>query len=256
MQRSRLLLALVALLPVLAGTGPLSPVSAGPGTVRRYYIAADQVRWDYTPADKNLITGKAFGDEENVFVENGPDRIGSTYLKSQFREYTDATFAHLKPRPAEWEHLGDLGPVIRAEVGDTIEVVVDDENASLWAGRNIAAFPGDPKSVKPDNDDFIESNLMHSINGYVYGNLPGLTMQVGQKVRWYVMAMGTEVDLHTPHWHGNTVTWVGMRTDVVSLMPAQMVVADMVPDGPGVWQYHCHVADHIAAGMQALYTVR
>jgi hephaestin len=371
MQRSRLLLALIALLPVVAGTGPLSQANAGPGTVRRYYIAADQVRWDYTPAGRNLITGKPFGDEENVFVKNGPDRIGSTYLKSVFREYTDATFTQLKPRPAEWEHLGDLGPVIRAEVGDTIEVVfknqtpfpasmhphgvayakssegapyadgtsgadkaddhvatgdtvtyewpvpersgpgpmdgssimwmyhshvdeaadtyaglmgaiivtrkgmaradgspkdvdrelvvnfeVDDENASLWAGRNIAAFPGDPKSVEPDNDDFIESNLMHSINGYVYGNLPGLNMRVGEKVRWYVMAMGTEVDLHTPHWHGNTATWMGMRTDVVSLMPAQMVVADMVPDGPGVWQYHCHVADHIAAGMQALYTVR
>jgi hephaestin len=365
-----LFLALLALLPLVAGTGPFAPASAGPGTVRRYFIAADQVRWDYAPAARNLITGKAFSDDESVFVQNGPDRIGSTYLKSLYREYTDASFTHLKPRPAEWEHLGDLGPVIRAEVGDTIEVVfknqtpfpasihphgvfyakssegapyadgtsgtdkaddrvapgdsvtyhwsvperagpgpmdassimwmyhshvdeaadtsaglmgpmiitakgkaradgspkdvdrevvanfeVDDENASRWAGRNIAAFPGNPKSVDPDDDGFVESNLMHSINGFVYGNLPGLTMKVGERVRWYVMAMGTEVDLHTPHWHGNTVTWMGMRTDVVSLMPAQMIVADMVPDDPGVWQYHCHVADHIAAGMQALYTV-
>ena len=33
------------------------------------------------------------------------------------------------------------------------------------------------------------------------------------------MSMGTEVDLHTPHWHGNTVTVNGMRMDVVSLLP-------------------------------------
>ena len=32
------------------------------------------------------------------------------------------------------------------------------------------------------------------------------------------MAMGTEVDLHTPHWHGNVVTANGMKTDVVRLV--------------------------------------
>ena len=48
--------------------------------------------------------------------------LGRVYKKSVFREYTDATFTTLKPRPPEWEHLGILGPLIRAEVGDTIQV--------------------------------------------------------------------------------------------------------------------------------------
>jgi len=51
------------------------------------------------------------------------------------------------------------------------------------------------------------------------------------------------------------VTVMGMRTDVVDLLPATMVVADMVPDNPGVWFYHCHVNDHIDAGMTARYSV-
>ena len=62
---------------------------------------------------------------------------------------------------------------------------------------------------------------MHSINGYVFGNQPVVTMKRGQHVRWYVMSMGTEVDLHTPHWHGNDVTVDGMRMDVVDLLPGQ-----------------------------------
>jgi hephaestin len=49
---------------------------------------------------------------------------------------------------------------------------------------------------------------------------------------------------------------MGMRTDVVALLPATMVVADMTPDDPGTWLYHCHVADHISAGMLARYLVR
>ena len=77
----------------------------------------------------------------------------------------------------------------------------------------------------------------------------------GQRVRWYVMAQGSEQDVHTPHWHGNTVTAMGMRTDVVQLLPGSMMVADMQPDDPGIWLFHCHVNDHIIAGMLTRYRV-
>jgi manganese oxidase len=46
-----------------------------------------------------------------------------------------------------------------------------------------------------------------------------------------------------------------MRTDTVSLLPASMVVADMVSDDPGIWEFHCHVADHITASMLTRYQV-
>ena len=32
-------------------------------------------------------------------------------------------FKTIKTRPQQWEHLGILGPLIRAEVGDSIKVV-------------------------------------------------------------------------------------------------------------------------------------
>jgi len=92
------------------------------GVTRTYFIAADEVVWDYAPLGFNNITGQPFDDAANVFVQNGPDRIGSKYIKALYREYTDASFLHLKPRPAQQQHLGFLGPVIRAAVGDTISV--------------------------------------------------------------------------------------------------------------------------------------
>jgi hephaestin len=46
-----------------------------------------------------------------------------------------------------------------------------------------------------------------------------------------------------------------MRTDVGALLPMGMAVADMVPDNPGTWLFHCHVSDHLRMGMQATYTV-
>jgi manganese oxidase len=91
---------------------------------RTYFLAADEVRWNYAPAGKNQLTGRPFDDTATTFVRRGPQRIGSTYLKSLYREYTDASFTTRKPRPPQWQHLGMLGPVIRGVVGDRLQIVL------------------------------------------------------------------------------------------------------------------------------------
>lgn len=96
---------------------------------------------------------------------------------------------------------------------------------------------------------------MHAMNGYIFGNLSGYKVKQGEKVRWHLVGMGSEVDLHTAHWHGQTVLNHGRRTDVIELLPSSMTSVDMLADNPGTWLYHCHVTDHIAAGMSTLWSV-
>jgi FtsP/CotA-like multicopper oxidase with cupredoxin domain len=100
-----------------------------------------------------------------------------------------------------------------------------------------------------------EPNLKHAINGYIFANLPGLDMNKGDRVRWHLIGMGNEIDLHTPHWHATLVKINGAYTDVAELLPASMKSGDMLADNPGEWMYHCHVADHIIAGMTSMYRV-
>ena len=90
---------------------------------RTHYIAAEEVEWDYAPAGYDQMMGQAFTEDQTIFVENGNGQMGRIYRKVIYREYTDESFNALKPRRPEWEHLGLLGPVIHAEVGDTIRVV-------------------------------------------------------------------------------------------------------------------------------------
>jgi hypothetical protein len=106
----------------------------------------------------------------------------------------------------------------------------------------------DQKGGKPDG-------LFYTINGFIFGNLPGLVMKQGDKVRWHLLAMGNEIDLHTPHWHGETVTEGERHTDVIELLPGSMKTVDMIADNPGTWMLHCHVEDHMENGMMAVYTV-
>ena len=340
---------------------------------RTYFVAADEIDWNYAPSGANAIAGKPFAGVELLFAGTDPDHIGLVYRKAVYREYTDSTFTTLKPRAKEWEHLGIVGPLLRAEVGDTIRVIfrnnahqpysmhphgvfyakssegaeyadgtpggaasgvvapgatttyvwpvperagpaahdqssvlwmyhshtaedadlntglvgpiivtargkaradgspvdVDreivagflelDENLSPYFDANIAKYVKNASSVKkapPGDflDPFYVSNLRETINGYIFGNGPMFTMKKGERVRWYLFA-DANFQVHAPHWHGNTVTAMGMRTDVVSLTTMGMVVADMVPDDPGVWLFHCHVGPHLAAGMSARYQV-
>ncbi len=353
---------------------PLHGQSQSNGTTRIYYIAADEVVWDYAPMGKNAITGRPFIGLEEMWTKRGPTQIGTKYKKAIFREYTDSSFQTLKPRLAEWEHLGMLGPVIRAEVGDSIRVIFrnhgshpfsmhphgvfydkDSEGAIyedgtsgadklddgvkpggtrtyIWLAKERAGpSPGEPSSslwmyhshadeakdvnagligplmitargkARPDGspkdvdrevvmafaeidenlswyiDDNIKSfalqpakvrkargpsfidpfgitNLKESMNGFIYGNGPLPTMNVGDRVRWYVMST-TNFELHAPHWHGNVVTAQHMRTDVLNLGTMGMIVADMTVDNPGTWLFHCHVEPHLAAGMSSRFVV-
>ncbi len=346
--------------------------------------SADEVDWDYAPDGVNKMMGMKFEGYSKIFTERGPHRIGSVYRKAIYREYTDETFTQLKPRPAEWEHAGILGPILRAEVGDTIKILfknnatrpysmhphgvfydkdsegapyddgtsgadkeddavppgkthiytwkvperagpgpndpssivwlyhshanemkdvetglvgamivtrrgmadadgkpkdVDrefvclfmlfDENISWYLDHNIQTFTSDPKELTSSNSlqwmtegnfsglgtGFAIANAKFAINGYIYGTGPMMTMKKGERVRWYLVALGEQFSVHTPHWHGNVVLHDGKRTDVVPLMQAQMVTVDMVPDNPGIWMFHCHIDDHMEAGMATLYKV-
>jgi len=303
--------------------------------VREYYIAAEQVDWDYFPSGLELMHG-----EDVPF----PWGLHRQWKKTRFVEYTDGTFSQRKPQP-EW--LGILGPIIRAEVGDSVVVHFRNlapgyhsihvhglrydkqnegavyssnvpgiavapggdftyhwladagsgppvgESSRLWLyhghvnepvetnsgliGPIIVTARGRAKQDGSPNDvdrEFIvlfrvfdqlqeneearngEEGLYHSLNGYIFSNLPGLVMNQGERVRWYLAAMGNERDLHSAHWHGKTVTHHGQSEDVIPLLPGQTETVDMLADNPGTWMFQCHVADHLEAGMMAMYRIR
>lgn len=100
-----------------------------------------------------------------------------------------------------------------------------------------------------------EEGIKHTINGRIFGNLDDFETRLGKRVRWYVVALGNETDNHTVHWHGQTVLDHGRRTDVVEVLPASMTSVDMVPRSPGHWLFHCHVDDHMMAGMSTRWRV-
>uniref|UniRef100_H3CCD3 ferroxidase n=1 Tax=Tetraodon nigroviridis TaxID=99883 RepID=H3CCD3_TETNG len=326
---------------------------------KTYYIAAVEVEWDYSLSrtwETELYRGQE--NPASVFLDKQAGFIGSRYKKVVYRQFTCGKFITQVERTADMEHLGIMGPMIHANVGDKVKVVfknmasrpysihahgvktdtpdvhhtkpgetytyywyvtkntgptaeqeecsvsayysavdvvkdlysglvgplvicrrswartlgikkeidefallflVFDENESWYLDENIRRHVRNPPTNLKDDETFIESNKMHAINGHMYNNLNGLNMEVGDKVYWYLMGMGTDVDIHSVHWHGHSAEYkLGggpHRTDVYELFPATFQTVKMRPEFPGTWLLHCHVTDHIKAGMVTTYTV-
>ena len=62
--------------------------------------------------------------QSETYFTKSQGRIGGKYMKTRYHQYTDATFSVKEVVPDKEKHLGILGPVIRAEVGDEIKVVL------------------------------------------------------------------------------------------------------------------------------------
>ena len=55
----------------------------------------------------------------SVFIQQGPHRIGRTYKKAVFLQFTDNSYKNTVEKPS-W--LGFLGPILKGEVGDTFTI--------------------------------------------------------------------------------------------------------------------------------------
>lgn len=142
----------------------------------------------------------------------------------------------------------------------TLFMIFDESGlgADVKEAAEYANLPGAAPAAKTwtQIQELVEQGSRYAINGRIFGNLHGLDMNEGERVRWYLFGLGSEQDFHTAHWHGLRVIEEGRRrTDVVELMPASMKVADLVADNPGDWLFHCHVAEHMTEGMFTRLTV-
>ncbi|KAF1486830.1 Coagulation factor VIII, partial [Pygoscelis antarcticus] len=325
-----------------------------------HYIAAEEMDWDYAPVkpvslDRNITS---------LFLEAGPQRIGSQYKKVMFVEYEDATFK--KRKVSDQLDKGILGPVIKGEVGDQFKIVfrnlasrpyniyphgltsvrpyhamkpsqdkdvkdipippgqsftyswrvttedgptqadprcltrfyyssidpvrdtasgligpllicfkksmdqrgnqimsdktrlvlfsVFDENRSWYLEENIRRFCTDAAHVDTQDPQFYASNVMHTINGFVFDNLqPELCLH--EVVYWYVLSVGAQTDFLSIFFSGNTFKHNMVFEDVLTLFPFSGETVFMSLEKPGIWTLGCLNPDFRDRGMRAKFTV-
>jgi len=132
---------------------------------------------------------------------------------------------------------------------------VFDENASPYLDRNLEMVRLDPATVDKNNDTFIESNMRHTVNGFMYCNMPPPPLQLGKVVRWIFVSIGSVEGLHAPMFVGQLLTDKDGPHEAVQLMPAVTRTYDMKAAMKGQFPMYCSVHDHVEAGMIASISV-
>ncbi|GAB0494957.1 hypothetical protein MMPV_006254 [Pyropia vietnamensis] len=373
------------------------PRPRSPGRLRQYFVAAEDGVWDYFRANGSCSPGtteaRTFTDANLPVGTAGGVTLGSAYVKTRYAQYTDASFSVRSPRPPEWEHLGLVGPILRAEVGDTLRVTflnraeafphsmhphgvwytkgnegapyedgsastdevddavppnathvyewlvperagpgpgeseggggtklwmyhshtdeIGDTNAGLMGAlivvapsasgrtydpdtllpidvdrelvlffslldeskltgsvhadtnlrrnRRMAALPPARQAAVAADQAFVLSNVMHSINGYVFCSMPPPTLTRGDRVRVHMFSLGSTFDIHTPTVGPAVQQHDDESAEVVSvgrLMPGSFYSAKvtMTIRSPS-FSVMCSTLDHIKGGMTARVNV-
>ena len=113
--------------------------------------------------------------EASTFTVRGEQRIGPKYKKVVYREYTSPLFTKEKTRTADESHLGVLGPMLHAEVGDTIEVTFKNMASGkfsmhphglfyryAWTLKNLY-YPGPVFGLKKCLHKLLPRKIIHSL---------------------------------------------------------------------------------------------
>ncbi|XP_011370034.1 coagulation factor V [Pteropus vampyrus] len=131
------------------------------GNRKNYYIAAEEISWDYAKFAQSEL------DDEDSTVPKD-----TVYKKVVFRQYLDSTFTRRDPRGEYEEHLGILGPVIRAEVDDVIQVRFKNLASrpySLHAHGLSYEKSSEGKTYEDDSPEwFKEDNAIQPNGSYTY----------------------------------------------------------------------------------------
>ncbi len=154
----------------------------------------------------------------------------------------------------------------------TYELTAGEHSAGVWpyhdhspsmddsiAGGMYGALSILGRHQRPPDREFVvifaPMKQFQTIDGRAFvGNTPVFHSRVGDRVQWDVLALGSEH--HTFHVHGHR--WVapdGSDRDTQTVGPAESFAIRWREKDPGTWLYHCHVEQHMMAGMIGIYRV-
>ncbi|XP_038952685.1 coagulation factor VIII isoform X4 [Rattus norvegicus] len=152
------------------------------------------------------------------------------------------------------ESVDQRGNQMMSDERNVILFSVFDENRSWYISENMRRFLPDEAHVQLQDPEFEASNLMHSINGYVFDSLE-LRVCLHEVAAWHVLSVGAQTDFLSVFFSGHTFRHRAVYADTLTVFPHSGVTVFMSMDNPGVWVLGCHNPDFRESGMTALLKV-
>ncbi|KAM8856352.1 coagulation factor V isoform 2-T2 [Spinachia spinachia] len=132
------------------------------------------------------------------------------------------------------QSLNIRGVQLNADKEQHAMMAVFDENKSWYVDENIRKYC-DWSQVNKADPGFYKSNVMHTINGYVFESGELLGFCNGEIATWHVSSIGAQDYIQTVTFYGHPFELNGRTEDFLSLYPMTGETINMWMDNIGVW---------------------
>ncbi|MCJ8739594.1 hypothetical protein PDJAM_G00049090 [Pangasius djambal] len=152
------------------------------------------------------------------------------------------------------ESLDKRGRVLSSDREKHLMFSIFDENKSWHADENIRKFSEDHSKIDRNDPHFYNSNIMHSVNGFMYNSLQ-FRMCVGDVMLWHVANVGMQSDFLSVYFTGNPFERDRTYGTVLTLFPmiGDTVITEMETEGE--WEIGAFDPTLKAQGMSVRYSV-
>jgi len=173
----------------------------------------------------------------------------------------------LRTRPLDTPVVLPGNPLPEPDVKNAVrhEILLEGGAMGRMRGARVAGSAG--TGPYQDIRDMVTKGVVWAINGVAVPETaraiaPLATLKRGAT---HILAMDNRTAWdHPMHLHGHSFRVLSRNgkpephrpwRDTVLLRPEDKVEVAFVADNPGKWMFHCHIADHMAAGMMAAVAV-
>ncbi|XP_063169501.1 coagulation factor VIII [Candoia aspera] len=194
-----------------------------------------------------------------IMPEDGPTRSDprclTRYYYSSIKPSKDLASGLIGPLLICFKETMDRrGNQVMSDEARFVLFSVFNENWSWYLAENIKKSCTDAANVNPQDPEFYASNLMYSINGYVFDNLQ-MELCQNQVVYWYILNVGAQTKILSVFFSGNTFKHNTVFEEALTIFPLSGETVFMSMDNPGKWMLGCLDPNFRKQGMRAKLTI-
>uniref|UniRef100_A0A8C6R014 Coagulation factor VIII n=1 Tax=Nannospalax galili TaxID=1026970 RepID=A0A8C6R014_NANGA len=209
--------------------------------------------------DLPILPGEMFKYKWTVAVQDGPTksdpRCLTRYYSSFINPEKDLASGLIGPLIICYkESVDQRGNQMMSDNRNIILFSVFDENRSWYLTENIQRFLPNATGTWLQDPEFQASNIMHSINGYIFDSLQ-FSVCLHEVTYWYILSVGAQTDFLSVFFSGYTFKHKMVYEDTLILFPFSGETVFMSMENPGLWVLGCHNSDFRNRGMSALLKV-
>uniref|UniRef100_A0A8C4MME7 Coagulation factor V n=1 Tax=Equus asinus TaxID=9793 RepID=A0A8C4MME7_EQUAS len=219
------------------------PLSIHPQGIKYSKFSEGASYSDHTfPAEKMddaVAPGQEYTYEWHIAEDSGPTHDDPPCITHIYYSYENLT---------QDFNSGLIGPLLICKKG----TLTDDGIQKLFDKQHVLMF-----AVFDESKSWSQSSsLMYTVNGYVNGTMPDITVCANDHISWHLIGMSSGPELFSIHFSGQVLEQNRHKISAISLVSATATTANMTISPEGKWIVSSLIPKHFQAGMKAYLDIK